>query len=100
MRSPDPLDAFLPEYDAVQRHAIDLAASPARVWEALRSADLGRAPLVRALLAARVAPALLASRGRARGPRPGPLALDDLLGSGFVLLDERPGESITLGILG
>jgi hypothetical protein len=58
-----PLDAYLADADATERHAVMVAAPPAAVREALWRADLG-GPLARALV--RAAPA---ARRPARRPR-------------------------------
>lgn len=95
------LNDVMPAYDVRSRHAIRVAASPASVYQAARSADLGRPLLVRALMGLRVAPAsisivLRGSRRTSRNP-------DDTRCVGaveFTLLGEVPGEEFVLGIMG
>lgn len=95
------LDELIPTYDAASRHAIRVAASPARVYDAARGSDLGRPWLVQLLMGLRVGPARVAAalRGRplpeaARGAHPsvGPVA--------FTIVAEVPGEEFVLGIMG
>ena len=82
----------MPTYDVSSRHTIRIAASPARVYEAARHADLGRPWLVRALMRLRSIPSGLASRlGGGRRP---------LGGADFTLVAEAPGEEFVLGIMG
>jgi hypothetical protein len=64
------------------------------VWRAVRTLDFTRSPVIRALFALRSLPGLLAGR-RALGS-----TLDGLLRNGFVLMGERPGEELLLGVAG
>jgi hypothetical protein len=91
------IDAWMPAWDAVERHATHVRASPEAVWEVARTLDFARSPVIRALFALRSLPGLLS-----RGPRRPALGatLDGLLRSGFVLLGERPGEELLLGLVG
>lgn len=82
------LDRWLPAFDVSERHRIDVDVPAARAWEAVRALDLSRDRLVRALFLAR------------GFRRTGALTLDALRRRGFVLLDERPGEEIVLGLMG
>lgn len=92
------IDEYLPDYDVVERHRTFVRASRGAVYEAVRGLDMTRSPVIRALFALRSAPALM-SRFSARGERLG-LTLDGLLHNGFILLGERPGEGILLGLVG
>ena len=91
------IDAWMPEFDAVERHETRIRASPEAVWEAARTLDFGRSPVIRALFALRSLPGLFS-----RGPRKPALGatLDGLLRNGFVLMGERPGEELLLGVAG
>lgn len=66
------------------RHAIQVAARPADVYQAARETDLWRPPLVRLLIGLRAIPARFAGTGR--------LA--------FTEVAEAPGEEFVLGITG
>ncbi len=85
------IERFLPEYDAVERHEVEVRSDPERTFASIRSADLGRSLLVRLLFAARGIRGML---------HPAGVTLDDLLGKGFVLLAEEPGSEVVLGIVG
>ena len=89
---------LMPRFDWFERHAIGIAAAPAVVYPALRRVDLLASPLIRWLIALRSLPAALA-RPRARAAR-GALTLDRMLAHGFVLLGERPGRELALGVVG
>jgi hypothetical protein len=91
------IDAFMPAYDEVERHHTTVRAEASRVWEAVRTLDLARSPLVRVLFGVRSLPGLLA--GKWPPPRLG-VTMDELLRGGFVLLAERPGDEIVLGLAG
>ena len=92
------IDAALPRPHVVSCHATTVRASPERTYAAVRAVELRGAPLTRALMALRSLPALL-SRSAPPSARPG-MTLDGLLRSGFVLLGERPGEELLLGLVG
>ena len=102
--APDRIDRFLPEYDVAEHHQTRVAAPPAVAYEAILGLDLARSPGMVALLAARGLFALVQPR-QARdlyGPliRRAKLTLDDLRRAGFVLLEERPGRGIVMGVVG
>jgi len=94
--APALIDTWMPTWDAVERHQTHVRAPREAVWRAARTLDFARSPVVRALFALRSLPGLC-SRGprRALGG-----TLDGLLRSGFVLLGERPGEELLLGLVG
>jgi hypothetical protein len=86
------LDELIPVYDVATRHAIRVAANPARVYQAARHADLDDPWLVRVLMGLRLGPARLWAvlRGRPVPRRP----------AAFTLIAETPGEEFVLGIMG
>jgi hypothetical protein len=97
------LDAYLPDPDAVERHAVVVRASPAAVHDALWQVDLG-GPVARALLAARLLPAALRggadARARLRALRHRALTLHALAaGGGFARLAQTP-DAVVLGLTG
>jgi hypothetical protein len=92
------IDELMPRFDAVERHALVVHAAPADVYAALRRVDLRSAPLIRALLFLRALPGALSGQRRERSR--GPLTLDAMRGEGFVLLGERPGTELALGLVG
>ena len=83
------LDELLPEYDVAARYWTLVGASPATVYGALWSADLGSLPLTRVLL-----------RLRGIAPRERGATLRDLTRSGFSILGARAGEEVVLGTIG
>jgi hypothetical protein len=98
------LDDWLPSFDVSASYAARVAAPPEWVYACLRTADLSRWGLARALVALRTLPALAVapreSWPRLVERRRRPLTLDALLAGGFVLLGERPGEELVLGTVG
>lgn len=91
------IDEFLPEFHAVERHEISVAAPIERVFGAARSLDLSESRVIRWLFALRGLPQLLAGRRGREAPR---WTLDALLESGFILLGEDPPREILLGVVG
>lgn len=92
------IDEWMPAWDAAERHETRIRASRERVWQAGRTLDLGASPVIRALFALRSLPGLLSRRGR--GQRALGNTMEGLLRNGFVLLGERPGEELLLGLAG
>jgi hypothetical protein len=90
------VDDFLPDYDVVEHHAIDVEAPVDDVYRAVKELDLARSPIVLALLFARGLPHLFT--GAVKPKRH--LRLDDIIESGFVVLGEEPDRELVLGIVG
>jgi hypothetical protein len=93
------IDEFLPIYDAVERHQIDIRSSAERIYAAARKLDLSGSALVRWLFHLRGLPALFQPRAKSQQKGLG-LTLDGLLKSGFILLGEAPPREIVLGLVG
>jgi hypothetical protein len=91
------IDALLPRFDEVERHAILIAASPPVVWAALHRVDLLASPVIRTLLLLRSAPSILLGRRRAPSE---PLTLARIVQGGFVPLGERAPRELVLGAVG
>jgi len=92
------IDDFLPVYDVVERHQIDIDAAPAEVYAAVRNFDLQDSTLIRRLFRWRGLPAALFSRQQSsRGLG---LTLAGLLKNGFILLGETPQQEFVLGLVG
>ena len=81
------IDRFAPHYDVAARHYTDISAPAEHVYAAVRSLELGRSPIIRALFSLRGMPEKC-------------LTLDGLLKSGFILLAEVPEREVVLGLVG
>jgi hypothetical protein len=99
------LDEYLPEFDVRNCFATRVAASPARVYASLRTANFDYWGVTRTLYAVRALPTfLVAPRDtwrrfrRALGRKHA--NLQDMLAGGFTVLAERPGEELVLGTVG
>jgi hypothetical protein len=90
------IDEFLPDYDVVEHHEVDVDAPVGEAYSAVKGLDLARSPVVLALLFARGLPHLFT--GAVKPKRR--LGLDDLVESGFVVLGEEPDRELVLGIVG
>lgn len=90
------IDRFLPDYDVVEHHEVDVDAAADRAYRAVKELDLARSPVVLALLFARGLPHVFT--GAVKPKRH--LGLDDLVASGFVVLGEDPERELVLGIVG
>jgi hypothetical protein len=90
------IDRFLPKYDEIEHHEVQIDAPPEGAYRAVKELDLARSPIVLALLAVRGIPSLFT--GAVKPKRR--LGLDEILESGFVVLGEEPGRELVLGIVG
>jgi hypothetical protein len=79
------LDAYLPEHEFAERHAIDVEAAPDRIDAAVRAVHADDLPLVRLLLRIRLL-------GRRPESRP-------FVAIGLPL-EDAPGEGLVLGLTG
>jgi hypothetical protein len=99
------LDDYLPEFDVRTSYATRIAASPARVYARLWTANFDHWGVTRALYAGRSLPSFPA-RPRETWRRfrdelfRERFTLDGMLSEGFTLLEERPGEELVLGTVG
>jgi hypothetical protein len=105
------VDELLPVFDVSDELAVVVEAGTDRTWTALMSADLievgRRRPLVATLGALRVLPEIVAHlvHGEAPSTPPSRLTLRDTTelpasGGGWILLGERPGQELALGLVG
>ena len=90
------IDEFLPDYDVVEHHAIDVDAPVDEAYQAVKKLDLARSPVVLALLFARGLPTMFT--GAVKPKRR--LGLDEIVESGFVVLGEGPDRELVLGVVG
>jgi hypothetical protein len=90
------IDEFLPDYEEVEHHEVDVDAPADVAYRAVKDVDFARSPVVLALLFARGLPHLFT--GTVKPKRR--LKLDDILESGFVVLGEEPDRELVLGIVG
>jgi hypothetical protein len=105
-------EELLPEFDVSDTVARAVDAEPPAAWEALLGVDLielgRRRPLIGALGAVRGAPEILQRllRGQGLPSRPDSLTLRSMADSkdaavgDWVLLGERPGRALALGLVG
>src|ERR1700682_5781463 len=99
------LDDYLPEFDGRTSYPTRIAASPARVYASLRTANFDHWGVTRALYAVRTLPSFPA-RPRETWRRfrdelfRQRFTLDAMLSEGFAVLEERPGEELVLGTVG
>ncbi len=99
------LDDYLPEFDVRTRYATRIAASPARAYASLWTANFDHWGITRTLYAVRTLPSFPA-RPRETWRRfrdelfRQRFTLDAMLSEGFALLEDRPGEELVLGTAG
>ncbi|MGH9937513.1 MAG: hypothetical protein ACREAM_14795 [Blastocatellia bacterium] len=99
------IDYWMPDYDFVERHETRARAAPERVYQAIRAADFGRNSLFKLLLGLRALPHLLLNPAKAgqmaSGSAPeSKLTLDAFFHHGFVMLEERNGQEMVIGLTG
>jgi hypothetical protein len=97
------IDRYMPRWDARERHAARVRATPEAVYAALRTADLASSPAVRVLFALRALPAAVL-RGRAglreHRARAAAIRLEDFERQGFSVLEEDPPRELLIGLEG
>jgi hypothetical protein len=93
------IDPFAPHPDAVEIHAIEIAAPREAVYRALRTTNFADSLVIKCLLALRALPRLFKRGGRAP-TRLHTLTLDTVLQGGFGILAEDPGREIVIGVTG
>jgi hypothetical protein len=93
------IDSYAPKPDAAELHQIKIQAPAEEVYRALLTADLGGAPVIKALLALRSLPEFVWHPRRPRF-RDQKFTLQSLIDSGFGRLAEEPGREIVLGVAG
>jgi len=87
------LDRFMPRYDVVERHQIEIAAPAAVVLAAAQTQELDRLPLVRGIFAMRQL-----VMGGADAERPLPTQLvPQVLALGWRVLEEVPDREVVIG---
>ena len=105
------VDELLPIFDVSDELAVVVEATSDRTWDALMNADLidvgRRRPLVGALGALRALPEIATHllHGERPPAAPARLTLHDttelpMSGGGWILLGERPGRELALGLVG
>lgn len=91
------IDAFMPDYDVSEYHETKVQAPMTKVYDALRTADLGESSIIRLLLRLRQLPAVFGTGGHKPNLK---INLDAIIKGGFVLLGEHPPNEIALGVIG
>lgn len=88
------LDVWLPGSSAGEVDAVDVAASPLAAYNFVRHHDFADSRLIRGLFALRTLP------GRRTGAGEVPRLAVDALHPGFHVLEDIPGEGVTIGAIG
>jgi hypothetical protein len=87
------LDRFMPRYDAVERHHVNVDAPAAVTFEAATQMNLLASPAIRAIFRARE----LVLRSDAAPPPPRGSFIDQMVAIGWGVLAEVPGREIVMG---
>jgi hypothetical protein len=87
------IDEFLPIYDVSASYEIRIHAPPSIVYQCLLRSDFNDLWLVRLLMTIR------SGKRRPRNRVPGAVP-QRLQGTGFVILDDVPGEELVIGVAG
>ncbi len=94
------LDDTLPVYDVAARYRTEVCAGPVAVYHALWHADIGASRLIRLLLWLRGIPGRFGRRHHPTLASRRFHTLRDVLGLGFGVVAERPGNEVVLGTVG
>jgi hypothetical protein len=94
------LDALIPDPGLRELDLVELAASPAAVWERVRHGDLACSPLVRMLFFLRTLP----DRWKSGERQMGGLRVDAMISTperpGFAILCDAPPHEVCVGAIG
>src|SRR5215204_1228979 len=93
------LDRIVPSFQANERHATMIAASPDQIWAALSQVTMGELGLFRLLMGVRVLPGRLVGSPRARFDAEEPL-LGWAVRFGFTILGEDALRELVVGAIG
>ena len=89
-----PLDDFLPDFETWERHEIWIQANPEVVYRALWAVDFNRSWIIKGLFSLR-------GLQRFKNPAaPQAMYLQDFTKHGFILLADKPGKELILGLIG
>jgi len=91
------IDEELPAFDFTEHHKILIAATPANVDRALRTADLGGSWVMRALFFLRGLPSRIRTGKRGKAAC---LDLNELQRHGFMMIRDEPEKEMVLGVVG
>jgi hypothetical protein len=90
----DPLlDMFMPRYEMVERHHVEIAAPTEIVMAAAREMDVAQSPISRAIFKARQ----LAMGAAAEGARASRGIIEETMALGWGVLADVPGREIVMG---
>jgi hypothetical protein len=99
------IDYWMPTYDFAECHEIRTRTATESVYQAIRAADFGRHSIFKLLLGLRALPHLLLNPSNAGQTASGlthssKLTLDLFFRNGFVMLEERQGQEMVIGLTG
>lgn len=92
------IDKFVPVSDVSKNYSIAISAPVEKVYSALKNCDVHDSPVIRFLFLLRGLPVFFKSLRTNSGKRR--LTINDIAGSGFMLLDEKTNEEIVIGVVG
>lgn len=92
-----PLDDYLPEFRAVERHAILISARPEDVYRSLLAIDFNQSRMINILFSLRGLQ-FLAKPSKSDHPRA--IRLEDFINHGFILLEDKTAQELILGLIG
>ena len=92
------IDEFMPKFDVSKRYSMMIAASVDSVYSALKNANINDSPLIRILFFLRGLPVIYRSKKNVlKGNK---LTVSDISSSGFILLFEKHGDELVIGVAG
>lgn len=90
------IDRWMPRYDEIEHHEREVAAPPAATYGTIKTIDFAQSLPIRLLLLVRGVPHMITGRALPTGV----ITLESFIETGFVVLEEKPGEEIVLGAVG
>jgi hypothetical protein len=89
------INKWMPQFHTTDAHSISIASSPHEIYYAVRNLEMKKSLIIRVLFSLRSFDFTFSRKENALG-----LTFEDLLKSGFILLEENPPTELVLGLVG
>ncbi len=89
------IDKWMPQFHTTDVHSISIASSPHKIYYSVRNLEMKKSLIIRMLFSLRSFDFTFSRKENTLG-----LTFEDLLKSGFILLEENPPAELALGLVG
>ena len=92
------IDEFLPQFEESKSYSVIIQAPPDKVYEVLKKSNVADSWVIRFLFGLRSIPAILSGQHKFNDRQT--VTIEDITQSGFMLLGEKPGQELVIGVVG